>query len=354
MTDNLKDRPVSRRDIIRISGGGTLAAVALGSLGVPAQAGGRSTPEVGGPAATRAGVAAGGSGGVGSAAASSGAGTRLRTTGADLLIRDGSPHWWLSPDIWAVPGTDPNGPPGTPAAGDVAYVWARVENTGREDAVGVQVRFYWGNPSVQMLYSTLNLIGTAYADVEAGDTQEVLCLVPWNVVTVNDGHECLVAVASLPGDPALPDAVDPPGYPNVAQRNLTLVGAEEKDDFKLTLTVSAPKRAPKKIRISAEIGGELPKEALWTLGLAERRPVEKAVVEVGFSPKPITDPNDGIGEPELVVEVPAGRSVPVHLTVRGGTGLGTGEYQLVEVREDDGERLLGGISFAVVGKEEKK
>ncbi|MFD0971982.1 hypothetical protein [Plantactinospora endophytica] len=347
MTDHLKNLPVSRRDIIRISGG-TTAAVALGSLGVPGQAG--AAPAQAAPASDVGQV----SGGVGSASASSGAGTRLRSTGADLLIRDGSPHWWLSPDIWAVPGTDPNGAPGTPAAGDVAYVWARVQNTGREDAVGVQVKFYWGNPSVQMLYSTLNLIGTAFADVDAGDTQDVLCLVPWNVVTVNDGHECLVAVASLPGDPALPDAVDPVGYPNVAQRNLTLASAR-KSDFKLTLTVNAAKRAPKQIRISAEIGGELSKEALHTLGLAERRPVGKPVVEVGFSLKPITDPGDGIGDPELVVEVPAGRSVPVHLTVRGGAGLGTGEYQLVEVLERDGDRLLGGISLAVVaGKEEEK
>ncbi|GAA3739568.1 hypothetical protein GCM10022225_23380 [Plantactinospora mayteni] len=345
MTDHPKGLPVSRRDIIRISGG-TTAAVALGSLGVPTLAGtaAGAAPNGGGPAAD----------GVGSAWASSGAGHRLRSTGADLLIRDGSPHWWLSPDIWAVPGTDPNGAPGTPAAGDVAYVWARVQNTGRDDAIGIQVKFYWGNPSVQMFYSTLNHIGTAFADVAAGETQEVLCLVPWNVVTVNDGHECLVAVASLPGDPALPDAVDPVGYPNVAQRNLTLASAE-KADFKLTLTVSAPKRAPKQIRIRAEVGGELSKEALHTLGLAERRPVGKPVVEVGFSLKPITDPGDGIGDPELVVEVPAERSVPVYLTVRGGAGLGAGEYQLVEVLEQDGDRLLGGISLAVVaGKEAEK
>ncbi|BCJ62047.1 hypothetical protein [Micromonospora endophytica] len=340
MTDHLKNVPVSRRDIIRVSGGGTLAAVALGSLGVgaPASAAPTGSPPAG-PTST--------AGGIGSAPASAAAGTRIRSTGADLLIRDGSPHWWLSPDIWVVPGTDPNGVPGTPAAGDVAYVWARVQNTGGKDAVGVQVRFYWGNPSVQMFYSTLNPIGTAYADIDAGDTQEVLCLVPWNVVTVNNGHECLVVVATLPGDPALPDAVDPVGYPNVAQRNLTLLGAEQ-EDFKLTLTVQAAKRVPKKVRISAAIGGELPKDALYTLGLTERRPVDKTLVEIGFSTKPITDPADGVGEPELTIEVPAGRSVPVHLTVRGGTELAAGEYQLVEVLEQDGDRVLGGISFAVV------
>lgn len=339
MSDHLENMPVSRRDLIRISGGTTLAAVTLGSLGVPAAAGASPAPAVR-PTAD----------GVGSASASPAARTRLRSSGADLLIRDGSPHWWLSPDIWVVPGTDPNGTPGTPAAGDVAYVWARVQNTGREDAVGVQLRFYWGNPSVQMFYSTLNPIGTAFADVAAGDTQEVLCLVPWNVVTVNDGHECLVVVASLPDDPPLPDAVDPVGYPNVAQRNLTLASAG-KSDFKLTLTVTAGRREPKRVRISALVGGELPKETLPTLGLRDHRPVEKPLVEVGFSTKPITDPKDGVGEPELELEVPAGRSVPVHLTVRGGQDLAAGEYQLVEVVESDGKQTLGGISFAVVGPE---
>jgi hypothetical protein len=337
MTDELKNAPMSRRSLIRLSGGTALAAVGLGSLAVPA-ADAASTP-----AATSGKVAHG----AGAAWESSGAKLRLVSQGADLLIRDGSPYWWESPDIWVVPGTDPNGPPGTPAAGDVAYVWARVQNTGMQDAVGVQLRFYWGNPSVQMFYSTLNLIGTAFADVAAGETQEVLCLVPWNVVAVNNGHECLVVVASMPDDPPLPDAVDPPGYPNVAQRNLTLLKTE-KSDFRLTLTVTAPPREGKWVRIGSEIGAELPEEALATMGLKEARPVAKPAVEVGFSLKPITDPNEGIGEPELEVEVPAGRSVPVYLTVRGGTTLAAGEYQLVQVLERLDEQVLGGISFAVV------
>ncbi|ROT34047.1 twin-arginine translocation signal domain-containing protein [Micromonospora sp. HM5-17] len=347
MTDQLRNVPVSRRDIIRISGG-TAAAVGLGALATPAGASAGTGGAAGGGGAAGSGEPAVADG-VGSAALSPGARTRLRSGGADLLIRDGSPHWWLSPDIWVVPGTDPNGTPGTPAAGDTAYVWARVQNTGRQDAFGVELRFYWGNPSVQMFYSTLNLIGTAYADIPAGDTQDVLCLVPWHVVTVNNGHECLVVVASAPGDPPLPDAVDPVGYPNVAQRNLTLASAG-KQDFKLTLTVTAPRRESKWVRIGAQIGGELPRETLKTLDLTDSKPVEKPVVEVGFAEKPITDPKEGIGVPELELEVPAGRSVPVYLTIRGGADLGAGQYQLVEVLETQDKQTLGGISFAVVGE----
>ncbi|WP_203924217.1 hypothetical protein [Rugosimonospora africana] len=325
---------LSRRDLIRISGGTALAVVALGAIGVSGQ---ESAPASGDQLA----------GAAGTAPYVPGARLRLVSNSADLLIQDGSPNWWLSPDIWAVPGTDPSGAPGTPAAGDFAYVWARVHNTGKDDVAGVQVRFYWGNPSVQMLYSTLNPIGTAQADIAAGDTQEVLCLVPWHVVTVNNGHECLVVVATLPADPPLPDVVDPVGYPNVAQRNLTLIDAE-KSDFHLTLTVSAPPRQDKTVTISSQVGGRLPDGTLATLGLKGRRANPKPIVQVGFSPKPITDPNQGVGDPQLEISVPAGRSVPVYLTVRGGTTLAADEYQLVEVLERQDQQVLGGISFTVV------
>ncbi len=71
-----------------------------------------------------------------------------------LLIRDGSPDWYLSPDIWVVPGNDPNGPPGSPIAGQTAYLWAHVVNTGNSDASGVRLDFFWVNPALQVLRSS--------------------------------------------------------------------------------------------------------------------------------------------------------------------------------------------------------
>lgn len=331
--------PVSRRDIIRISGGTALAAVAFGSLGLSA---GDGAPAEARPGSDPAGLPV------------QDAGTQMRlvANSAQLLIRDGSPNWWLSPDIWVVPGTDPNGPAGSPIAGGVAYVWAHVANTGQDDALGVQVKFYWANPSVQMLYSGINLIGTSLADIPAGGSQDVLCLVPWNVVTVNGGHECLVVVASMPSDPPLPDAVDPVGYPNVAQRNLTVLSAlwKNKQDFHLTVTVSAAPRQDKKVQISSELGTELPSETLASLGLKQGRPAAKQVVQVGLSLKPITDPGQGIGEPTVDVAVPAGRSVPLYVTVRGTGPLNSDEYQVVHVIERQDKQVLGGISFVAVAE----
>jgi hypothetical protein len=70
-----------------------------------------------------------------------------------LVIRDGNPYWYLSPDIWVVPGNDPSGPPGSPIAGQTAYLGARVANTGSTGANGVRVDFYGANPALQVAMS---------------------------------------------------------------------------------------------------------------------------------------------------------------------------------------------------------
>src|SRR5258708_27776617 len=120
---------------------------------------------------------------------------------AQLVIRDGNPYWYLSPDIWTVPGTDPSGPPGSPVAGQPTYLWAHVANTGDADAIGVRVDFYWANPALQVLRSTATLVGSAIADVPAGSSQDALCLVAWTPTIVNGGHRCFLHVTKHPAYP---------------------------------------------------------------------------------------------------------------------------------------------------------
>jgi hypothetical protein len=84
-----------------------------------------------------------------------------------LEIRDGDP-WWMSPDIWVVPGDDPNGAPGQPIAGRDNYLWGRVRNTGATAASGIRVEFFWSNPATGVLRSNSTLVGYGYADVPAG------------------------------------------------------------------------------------------------------------------------------------------------------------------------------------------
>jgi hypothetical protein len=118
-----------------------------------------------------------------------------------LLIRDGDPHWWNSPDIWVVPGNDPNGAPGQPVAGEAAFLWARVQNTGKDPATGATVKFYWSNPAAGVLRSNSTFVGSAFVSLNGGETKEVLCVIPWIPVVVNNGHECLVAEVIHPADP---------------------------------------------------------------------------------------------------------------------------------------------------------
>lgn len=126
---------------------------------------------------------------------------------AHLLINDGSPEWWLSPDIWVVPGSNPNGARGAPNAGQPAYLWARVSNVGDTSVNGARVDFYWANPSAQVVVGVATQIGSAFVDLarqgDAGDTQDVLCLTPWIPSIVNDGHECLLAVVPSLDSPAV-------------------------------------------------------------------------------------------------------------------------------------------------------
>jgi hypothetical protein len=247
-----------------------------------------------------------------------------------LLIRDGNPYWWLSPDIWVVPGNDPNGAPAAPIAGQNAYLWAHVANTGSSDANGVRIDFFWANPALQVLRSTATLIGSAYGDIPAGGSQDVLCLVPWIPVIVNGGHECVVAVANHSGDPLPvppPDDFGPPTYDQVAQRNLSVLTAAPQM-MPMMLSMGAPQREDKTARIKIEIGGEVDREILRRLDVKNLHPAKHPVVAAGIRREPVCGrDHDDIGSAELTLQIPRGTQAAIYLSLRD-KGLGQGEYQL--------------------------
>lgn len=273
-----------------------------------------------------------------------------------LVIRDGDPYWYFSPDIWVVPGTSPTGSPGQPIAGKPAYLWAHVANTGSDDATGVRVDFYWANPSLQVLRSNATLVGSANADVPAGMGQDVLCLVPWLPVFVNGGHECLVAVANHPLDPLPsppPDDFDPPAYRQVAQKNLSVlpVGTQM---MMQAITITAGRRQDKHAIVSAEVGGELDATSLARLGLTGFRQATKASVEVGLrrdgqcpDGEARAEASGKLGDRSLEVTVPRGESAGVFAAIRA-SGLGSSEYQLVRLTERRADAVVGGLALVVV------
>lgn len=276
---------------------------------------------------------------------------------AHVLIHDGSPQWWLSPDIWVVPGTDPNGSPGPPIAGAPAYLWARVSNIENAPANGTRVDFYWADPSAQVVVGVATQIGSAFVDLAAGDTQDVLCLVPWIPVVVNDGHECVIAVAHAPGDTIpLPNPLpngypfDPPAHDQIAQLNLSVLLAARLT-MPLVLTVNAIGRVDKRASLAVEFGEALDERTLEQLGLHKMRPARQRYVEVSLNREPSCchEQSDSHGKCELEVHVKRGTSIPIYVSLHS-PNLPRGEYQLVHIVERGSERVLGGVSYVVVNK----
>ena len=274
-----------------------------------------------------------------------------------LLIQDGPlPQWWVSPDIWVVPGSDPNGLPGSPIAGKPAYLWARVSNIGNIAANGTRVDFYWANPSAQVVVGVATKIGSAFVDLNPGDTQDVLCLVPWVPVIVNGGHECVLAVAHGPGDTnPIPDPLpngypfDPPSHDQIAQLNLSVLEAAMLM-APLSINVTAIGRSEKRAHLAVEFGREIDERVLANLGLRDLRPAQENPVEVFLSHEPrcgeYPDPH---GEKELEVHVARGTWVPVYVAIYA-RNLGHNEYQLVHIVERNAGKIVGGVSYLVVNR----
>lgn len=277
----------------------------------------------------------------------------------ELVIRHGSPDWWESPDIWVVPGTGPGGVPGTPVVGMSAYLWATVRNEGDQDVSQVQVDFWVANPSLQIRKSTANHIGTAFADIAAGGSQDVLCLVPWMVTLVNGGHECVVVEASSPADPlspppADPDVLDASTYPQIAQRNLSVAVVSGMARSEIVLTVSAGARADKTVAVEAGEGQALSAELLASLGLGARRYVGPGRISAGLSDHSLCGQDGAKALPTLRLAVPRGTSAAAYLNVAARAPLSPEEYAVVKVSEFDQGRVIGGLSVVIVPAEERK
>jgi hypothetical protein len=274
----------------------------------------------------------------------------------ELLIQDGSPDWWESPDIWVVPGTDPNGAAGTPVVGKPAYLWATVNNEGDIDGSQVRVDFWVANPSLQIRKSTANHIGTAFADVAAGSSQDVLCLVPWNVTLVNGGHECVVVEASDSADPlapppADPDVLDAPTYRQIAQRNLSVAAISGSMAREVLIAVHAGARADKVVEVELIEGRPLSKEVLASLGVKGERYVEPEHLSVTLSHQSMCGRKQPEGRKALSLEVSRGTSGAAYLSVAARRPLEADEYSVVRVVEREARRVIGGLSVVVQAKQ---
>lgn len=262
-----------------------------------------------------------------------------------LTIDDGNP-WWLSPNIWTVPGTDPLGPEGLPVANQPCFLWARVRNIGNQRAENATVRFYWANPAVGVTRATATLVGSSFVSIDAGATAEVLCLAPWEPSWLNQGHECVLAEVFHPLDP-LPAVVDfqVPTDRHVAQRNLSVLQVMQQF-FSMTMEVHNPAPVMRVLRVSvvADEGDELRSFAKLFDGMRLRAGNRGAIALCGL----ITDVCAGEealdrAQERIELQVPAVGRTGVSIA-----GLLKGDSAFLNVTVDDGTRVVGGLGVLIV------
>lgn len=271
-----------------------------------------------------------------------------------LEIQDGSPNWWLSPDIWTVPGNDPQGAPGMPIVGKPCYVWARVHNTGTDSVQNATVRYYWANPAVGFDRNTANHIGNANVSLNAGETQDVLCLVPWMPVFVNNGHECVVAEAFHPSLDPLPASPDfnVPYDRHVAQRNLSVVMmAMKMSHFSLSFQVCNPSRLAQRFRITAKLGRtEELKPLLPHLGPNLNIRGKGTIKNIGFVNKPCPDEDERQKTVPAIEGIEVAPGACLGLSVVGEL---EGDAALLHVVQEADQKAVGGLSILVLRGNDK-
>lgn len=268
--------------------------------------------------------------------------------GVSLVIHDGDP-WYLSPDVWVVPGDDPHASPGQPVAGGKAHLWARVRNDGDVEAPDAFVRYYWANPAVGVTRSTANFLASARVTLEPSQQSDVLCPVPWHVQYLNGGHLCVLAEAFHPALDPLPrqDEFDVAEDRHVAQRNLQVLQTTAKAPTVFGFEVHNPRRTMQDFTLRAEEANPSGLEAL-----AETSGLEPELLKQGGRAEVIGFTGTGCPTPEDL-----NQALPVLEDVRvaghGITGfymaaLLEGSVALVNVTQFLDGQSVGGLSCLLV------
>jgi hypothetical protein len=270
-----------------------------------------------------------------------------------LEIPDGNP-WYLSPNIWTVPGDDPTAAPGIPVAGENCYVYARVTNNGTDPVTDATVNFYWANPSVGFDRSTANFIGQSYVSLDPSETEDVLCLQPWSVILENGGHECVLAEAFKDGVDPLPAglAFNVPTDRHVAQRNFSILTTMSAM-FSFSFEIHNAQRLDRSFNISVTEGKPDSIEKLKpTLGKGLELPLKPGkVLELGFVDKTCPTEHDLSGASKELTNIPVKPFGKVRRTVVGRL---EGQSALLQVTQKSGDVVVGGLSFLVVHHPSKK
>jgi hypothetical protein len=171
-----------------------------------------------------------------------------------LVIRHGSPNWWLSPDIWVAssPSTSSSPSVANPVAGQSYDVWVRVTNSTSE-TIGSQslpweLQAVWVIPTagpIPLPTSAANTIQLpTIFGAPGGQSADFKSLAPWTPVYENGDHECLIAWTNAsnvayPDQPYLDGDAGPADWYSIAQHNLGVlpVGSSKRHLIKYAFQV---------------------------------------------------------------------------------------------------------------------
>jgi hypothetical protein len=277
---------------------------------------------------------------------------------SNLVIDHGNP-WWLSPNVWAVPTSNPNEPsPGeiSPAVNSQYFLVANVRNTSANDVLNAAVYFWWANPALGILTTAnANYVGKSSVSVVGNGSNTSLELSPWTPSYVNNGHECIIA-AVVEGGGSPPTILDGANDPTVAQRNLGVVniGGHMDGRFSFPFQVCNPSRVEQRFTIHAERAPiEFAAPFLPSLrkgaAQASKRPAEGAL-KLGFVGEVCPDPRSIDHAKPVLEEVRLAPFACTGFTLVGA--LERGEA-LIHVTQRIGDRMVGGLSVLVLSTREQ-
>lgn len=222
--------------------------------------------------------------------------------------------FWESPDVWVVSSTGIN----MPKAGEENRLFARVNNLGSADAVVVNVRFWWANPSIIITPATAHLVGSTTIEVPSGYSREVECPAKWTPVVENGGHECIMAEAWAPYLDDIQSPLDPVHDRHVCQKNLQIIksNAGKKFSFRVHAANLTPKAQNLFVHVHPIVQAEIRQDLI-----RQHFPSEKTMKASGhlLTPK--------IEIPKERTLVPPSRRIPFFAATTDDTA-NMGQYSL--------------------------
>ncbi|MGY5852827.1 MAG: hypothetical protein RTU92_04600 [Candidatus Thorarchaeota archaeon] len=281
-----------------------------------------------------------------------------------LEIDDGDPVW-NSPDIWTVPGDDPNGPVGSPVAGGSTWIWAQVHNQGKDPSENARVKFYWGDPSTIVTRDTAHLVGTSQVRLDPGESKDVLCVTRWIPVLVNDGHECLIVEVFSPTDPLTSygdNYFHVADDRHVAQRNVTVLPAPSPapsppSPFFMFSAAHDGRYNDKQyearlIARRTKLGNI--KEIIEKLGLKKMPAESESIADYGIIPYKCGESVKSVGKKELSIKLSPKERIGLALAIETSAEFEMHEAALFTIDQYSGEKLSGGITVLITGTNSPK